>query len=264
VTTRFKWRSAALALALLGASPAPAFAQADPAFRAFLDGLRPEAERIGVSRATFDAVTRDLTPDLKLPDLAIGGRPTTGAPQAEFAQTPAEYLSEKALQNLASRGRRLAEQHRATLAGIERRFGVPGPVVLAIWGRETSYGEAKAPYDVIRVLATQAFVGRRKERFRPEFLAALKLVEDGRLTPERRRSSWAGAMGLVQFLPSDIERYGVDADGDGAVDIWSSVPDALASAANQLLGKGWQPGRRWAYEVRPPAGLDCTLADPAR
>jgi hypothetical protein len=76
------------------------------------------------------------------------------------------------------------------------------------------------------------------------------------------RSSWGGAMGLTQFLPSEFYKHAVDFDGDGKVDIWTSIPDALASAANQLLGKGWQPGRRWAYEVRPPAGLDCTLADP--
>jgi lytic murein transglycosylase len=240
-----------------------AFAQPDPAFRAFLESLRPDAERLGVSRTTFDAVTRDLAPDLNLPDLVIAGRkqPVSGG-QAEFALAPAEYLSERTLQNFAARGRRLAEQHRATLDAIERRFGVPGPVLLAIWARETSYGEAKLPYDVIRVLATQAYLGRRKERFREEFLSALKMVEDGVLTPARRKSSWAGAMGLVQFLPSYYYRHGVDADGNGEVDIWSSVPDALASAASQLAGKGWQPGLRWAHEVRPPRDLDCTIAEP--
>jgi lytic murein transglycosylase len=136
-------------------------------------------------------------------------------------------------------------------------------VLLAIWGRETSYGEAKLPHDVVRVLATQAYVGRRKERFRDEFLSALQLIEEGRLPPARRKSSWAGAMGLVQFLPSDYARHGTDADGDGEADIWTSVPDALASAASQLAVKGWRPGRRWAHEVRAPQNLDCTLADPA-
>jgi lytic murein transglycosylase len=231
----------------------------DTAFYAFLDKLWPEAQ----ARGTFDAATRDLAPDLNLPDLALPGRPTTGAAQAEFTQTPAEYLSERTLQNLAGRGRRHAQQHRAVLERIEARHGVPGPVLLAIWGRETAFGEAKLPHDVLRVLATQAYVGRRKERFRDEFLVALKLVEEGRLAPARRRSSWAGAMGLVQFLPSDYARHGADGDGDGQVDIWASVPDALASAASQLAAKGWRPGRRWAHEVRVPQGLDCTLADPA-
>jgi lytic murein transglycosylase len=236
----------------------------DATFRAFLDALRPEAEARGVSRATFDAATRDLTPDLRLPDLALPGRPATGAAQAEFTQTPAAYLSERSLQNLADRGRRLLQQHRSSLDKIEARFGVPAPVLLAIWGRETAFGDAKLPHDVLRALATQAYAGRRKERFRDELLVALKLTEEGRFGPERRRSSWAGAVGLVQFLPSDYQRYGSDGDGDGTADIWFSAPDALASAASQLAAKGWRPGRRWAHEVRVPKGLDCTDADPAR
>ena len=251
-----------LALACLLLASRPAFA-ADVDFRAFLDTLRPEAEARGVSPATFDAVTRELTPDLGLPDLALPGRPATGAAQAEFTQTPAAYLSERSLQNLAGRGRRLLQQHRSPLDAIEARFGVPAPVLLAIWGRETAFGDAKLPHDVLRALATQAYAGRRKERFREELLAALKLVEEGRLPPARRRSSWAGAIGLVQFLPSDYQRYGSDGDGDGAADIWTSAPDALASAASQLAAKGWRRGRRWAHEVRVPKGLDCTQADPA-
>jgi len=251
-----------LALACLLLASRPAFA-ADADFRAFLDTLRPEAEARGVSPATFDAVTRDLTPDLSLPDLALPGRPATGAAQAEFTQTPAAYLSERSLQNLAGRGRGLLQQHRSPLDAIEARFGVPAPVLLAIWGRETAFGDAKLPHDVLRALATQAYAGRRKERFREELLAALKLVEEGRLPPARRRSSWAGAIGLVQFLPSDYQRYGSDGDGDGAADIWTSAPDALASAASQLAAKGWRRGRRWAHEVRVPKGLDCTQADPA-
>jgi lytic murein transglycosylase len=251
-------------LTLLAAFYAPASARADPAFRAFLEELWPEAQALGVSRATFDAAAGSLTPDRNLPDLVLPGRSqTTSGGQAEFTQTPAEYLSEKTLQTLAAQGRRLLELHRLAVASIERRFGVPGPVLLAIWGRETSYGGAKLSHDVLRVLVTQAYLGRRKDRFREEFLLALKLVEDGRLTSARRRSSWAGAMGLVQFLPSDFDRYGADGDGDGEIDIWTSAPDALASAANQLLAKGWQPGRRWGHEVRPPSGLDCTVADPA-
>ena len=121
----------------------------------------------------------------------------------------------------------------------------------------------RLPHDPVRVLATQAYTGRRGERFREEFILALKLIEEGRLRPARRRSSWAGAMGLVQFLPSDLYRYGVDADRDGDVDIWTSVADALASAANQLKEKGWRSGIRWGHEVRAPPGLDCTIAEPA-
>ncbi len=254
----------AILLTLLVAAAGPARAQGDPAFRAFLDGLWPKAKAFGVSRATFDAVTRGLAPDLKLPDLALPGRTQPGAEgQAEFTQAPAQYLSEGLLQTLATRGRRLWREHRAALAAIEERFGVPAPVLLAIFGRETAFGEARLPHDLLRTLATQAYLGRRKERFQEEFLYALKMVEEGHLTPARRKSSWAGAMGLVQFLPSDFYRYAVDGDEDGEIDIWSSPMDALASVASQLRGKGWRPGRRWAHEVRPPQELDCTIAEPA-
>jgi lytic murein transglycosylase len=237
---------------------------ADPDFRKFIESLRPEAARLGVSRATFDAATRGLEPDLKLPDLIIPGRPERPPPgQPEFVQTPSEYLRESSFNRLADQGRKLAAQHKQTLARIEQKFGVPGPVVLAIWGRETAFGGYKLPHSAIRVLATQAYLGRRKEQFRKEFLLALKMLEEGHVSLADMRSSWAGAMGLTQFLPSDFYRSAVDFDGDGRRDIWRSVPDALASAAKQLVDKGWEPHRRWAYEVRVPTNVDCTIAQPA-
>jgi lytic murein transglycosylase len=150
------------------------------------------------------------------------------------------------------------QKYRAALAAIEARFGVPATIVLAIWGRETDYGRYTLPYDGLRVLATQAYVGRRKDQYRTEFVLALKLLGDGEVARKDMRSSWAGATGLTQFLPSELYKHGVDFDGDGRRDIWKSVPDALASAAQQLVNKGWQPGVRWAYEVRAPAGVDCT------
>ena len=232
---------------------------ADAGFAQFIASLWPEAKQAGVSRATFDAITRDLEPDYKLPDLILPGRPATGAPsQAEFVQVPADYLKEASIARLASEGQRLLAKHRATLTAIEQRFGVPSTIILAIWGRETDYGRYTLPYDAVRVLATQAYVGRRKEQYRTEFILALKIISDGETTRKDMRSSWAGATGLTQFLPSEFYKHGVDFDGDGHRDIWTSVPDALASAAQQLVNKGWQPGLRWAYEVRAPANVDCT------
>jgi lytic murein transglycosylase len=146
---------------------------------------------------------------------------------------------------------------------IEKRFGVPGEVVLAIWGRETDFGRYRLPHNALRVLATQGYTGKRKEQFRTEFLYAMKLLEDGYAKMSDMRSSWAGAMGLTQFLPSELYKHGVDMDGDGRKDIWRSVPDALASAAKQLHNKGWQPGKRWSYEVHlPKHRIDCTIAEP--
>jgi len=240
-----------------------AIAAPDAGFSAFIASLWPEAQAEGVSRATFDAETRGLEPDYKLPDLILPGRPATGAPsQAEFVQVPADYLKEASIARLADDGRRLMAKYRAALNGIETRFGVPATIVLAIWGRETDYGRYTLPYDGLRVLATQAYVGRRKDTYRTEFILALKLINDGEVTRKDMRASWAGATGLTQFLPSEFYKHAVDFDSDGRKDIWHSVPDALASAAQQLVNKGWQPGVRWAYEVRPPANVDCTIGVP--
>ena len=250
----------ALFLVLLLAVPARA---ADAAFTQFIASLWPEAQAAGVSRATFDEQTRGLEPDYKLPDLILPGRPGTGAPsQAEFVQVPADYIKEASIARLAAEGQRLMQKHRAALNEIEKRFGVPASVVLAIWGRETDFGRYTLPYDTLRVVATQAYVGRRKDQYRNEFILALKILGEGAVTRKEMRSSWAGATGLTQFLPSEYYKHGVDLDGDGRIDIWHSVPDALASAAQQLVNKGWQPGVRWAYEVRAPANVDCSMGVP--
>jgi lytic murein transglycosylase len=246
--------------ALAALSPAAA---ADQAFQQWLAGLWPEAQQMGISRATFDAATRGLEPDLSLPDLIIPGRPErpSGA-QAEFVQAPADYIRESSIQRLSAEGRKLADEHRTTLALIEKQYGVPGSVLLAIWGRETDFGHAKDSRSAIRVLATQAYLGRRKEQFRHEFLLGLKMLDEGDVKLADMKSSWAGAMGLTQFIPSDYMRYGVDFDGDGRRNIWTSTPDALASAAKQLVDKGWQRGEPWAIEVRPPRDVDCSVGIP--
>ena len=176
-------------------------------------------------------------------------------------KTPAQYLREAAFQRLAAQGQQLAAQYRDTLTRIEREIGVPGNVVLAIWARESDYAREFRGQDAIRVLATQGFAGKRKDFFRNEFLYALKMLQAG-VPRADLRSSWGGAMGLTQFLPSEFFKYAVDFDGDGKADIWRSVPDALASAARQLAGKGWQRGERWAYEVHAPANADCSIGTP--
>lgn len=236
---------------------------ADAGFTQFIASLWPDAQKAGVTRATFDNETRGLEPDYKLPDLILPGRPATGAPsQAEFVQVPADYIKEASIARLAAEGQRLMAKYRDTLTAIEKRFGVPGTIILAIWGRETDYGRYALPYDGLKVLATQAYVGRRKDQYRGEFIAGLKLIQDGDVSRKDFRVSWGGATGLTQFLPSELAKHGVDFDGDGHINIWTSVPDALASAAQQLVNKGWQPGLRWAYEVRAPRSVDCTQGVP--
>jgi lytic murein transglycosylase len=245
---------------LCGLLSAPVAFAADAAFQGWLQSLWLQAHELGVSRATFDEATRGLEPDLSLPELVIPGRPEHAAPgQPEFVLTPADYLKETTIESLAAQGRKLLDQYRGPLGAIDQQFGVPPAVLLAIFGRESDYGRARDTHDAIRVLATQAYFGKRKEKFREELLLALKMLQDGLVKPSDMKSSWAGAMGLTQFLPSDFYKYAVDFDGDGRRDIWNSVPDALASTAKQLVDKGWQRDLRWAYEVHPPANVDCTL-----
>ncbi len=249
-----------LVLLLIALPTSAAFAAAE--FQTFLQSLWPLAQGKGVSRATFDQATRGLEPDLSLPDLVVPGRPQRAPGQAEFVEAPADYLKEPAIQRLATQARKLYAQYRPALTTIQQKFGVDPAILLAIFGRESDFGRARDTKSAIRVLATQAYLGKRKEKFQEEFVAALQIVEQGRIKLADLKSSWAGAMGLPQFLPSDYLKYGVDIDGRGYPDIWNSVPDALASAARQLLGEGWQSGLHWAYEVHPPAKVDCTIGVP--
>ncbi len=251
---------AALLSAWLCLSPA-AHAQAN--FDAFVESLWPEARAKGVSRATFDAAFKGVTPNLALPDLVLPGKTERDVKgQAEFTKTPAEYIDGAYLARLATQGKALANEHRATLDKIEREIGIPRQVVLAIWGRETAYGQHKATHYAVQALATQAYLGRRKEMFRGELIYALKMLQDGVRTRETLKSSWGGAMGLTQFMPSYYYQLAYDLDGDGRKDIWNSVPDALASTANQLRDKGWIAKLPWALEVRLPPQVSCQLEGP--
>ncbi|MEZ5816268.1 MAG: lytic murein transglycosylase [Hyphomicrobiaceae bacterium] len=238
-------------------------ARADAAFQTFLERLRPDAEARGISRATFDRETRGLEPDLSLPDLVLPGQ-KKAAPkgQAEFTVAPQAYVSAKRIAQLAEEGRALAKSHAKALARIEKEIGVDAPVVLAIWGRETAFGKHKSRHDAIRVLATQAYLGRRKDLFRDELLHALKLIEEGRLRRSEMRASWAGAMGLTQFMPSEFFSSAVDMDGDGRIDLFGSVDDALGSAAKQLKNKGWIGRLPWGIEVDTGARVDCANEGP--
>jgi lytic murein transglycosylase len=254
---------ACFAIVTLVAANVPARAQGEVPFQQWLQSLWPEAQALGITRKTFDEATRGLKPNLALPDLVIPGKPKEAPKgQAEFERTPAEYLSETQLARLSEQGRKLAAEHAATLAAIEQRFGVPASVLIAIWGRETNFGNFRLPHNAIEVLATQAYLGRRREMFRQEFLLALKILQEQHVAYAAMKASWAGAMGHTQFLPTDFFKYGVDMDGDGHRDIWNSIPDALGSAASQLLAKGWDKGKRWGFEVKLPANVDCSIAEP--
>lgn len=263
-------KTAAFALAfaccVLAAVPAGAdSASIEKGFRAFLETeIWPEARGKGVPRATFEAAFREVRPNLKLPDLVLPGTEATveeRTSQAEFGN-PASYFNEKKISHLAARGRTLLAANKAVLARIEARTGVPGPIVVAIWGRESGFGTAKLAYNAFEVLATKAYLSRRKEMFRTELLAALAIVSDGHLTVSDMRSSWAGALGQPQFMPTKFLELAADFDGDGRRDIWRSTPDTLASIANFLQKAGWVKGRTWGFEAAVPEAVSCVEEGP--
>ena len=218
-------------------SVSPAFA--DAAFQVWLQALWPQAASLGVSRATFDAATRGLEPDLTLPALVLPGRPQKPPPgQPEFVEMLADYVKQSAIERLAVEGRKLYAQYRGPLAAIEQEFGVRPALRPAIYGRETDYCHVADTHDAIQVLATQAYYGKRKDKSAQEFLLALKILDEGKITRPAMKSSWAGAMGLTQILPSDYLKYAVDFEHTGRADIWTSVPETRpASAAKQLVGE---------------------------
>ncbi len=247
---------------LVLALPCTNSARADEGFRAFLQSVWPDAQKLGVTRQTFDAAIAGLEPDYKIPDLDLPGRPKVdNQGQAEFTKTAADYIQKPYMEKLAADGRAFFKKYEAALKRIEQSSGVDPYILVAIWGRETAYGSYELPHDAIQMLATLAYAGKRKDMFRQEFIAALKMLDMG--IPRRdMKSSWAGAVGLTQFMPTEYLKYAADGDGDGKTDIWRSIPDALASAAEQLKGKGWVRGEGWGYEVLAGEKTNCSLEGP--
>jgi membrane-bound lytic murein transglycosylase B len=240
--------------AALVVSPAMAqSARGQGSFDAFLDGVRSDARRGGVSAATLNRALRGLRPNERV--LELDRR------QAEFTQTWPQYRDARLSPARIDAGRRAYADNRALLESIQARFRVSARVVVAIWGLETNYGGFTGNFNVIEALATLAWEGRRAAFFRAELLAALRILDAGHVSVERMRGSHAGAMGNPQFMPTSFERLAVDFDGDGRRDIWDSKADALGSIANYLARNGWRDGEIWGFEVLLPGGFDTSLAD---
>lgn len=236
---------------------APAAAQSsglsEAGFRDYLPRLRAEAERAGVSRATLDQVFPSLTFSART--IQLDRAQPGGAPGSSAIPAFAPYRDRHLGQALIDRGRSRYAQNLPRLNEIGRRYGVPPSVLVAIWGKETSYGSITGDFDLLNSLASLAYEGRRRDLFTGEFIATLKMMDRG-FPRSRLVGSWAGATGQSQFLPSVYIRLGVDGDGDGRADIWGSQLDALASIANYLRSAGWRPGIPWGTAVRVPDGFN--------
>jgi membrane-bound lytic murein transglycosylase B len=226
------------------------YASSQPAesFDAFIAALRVDATARGITRATFDAGMAGVTPD---PGVLGAMRH-----EPEYGKPFAAYLGGLVSPGHVATGQQKYAQWASTLHAIEAQYGVDGAILVSIWGIESSFGEARDHWDVFRSLATLAQAHFQHPLFRNELLSALAILQQGRIPRQQFLGSWAGAMGQPQFLPSSYLSYAVDFDGDGRADIWTSVPDVLASIANYLHKFGWQAGVPWGFEVVAPKGFD--------
>ncbi len=237
-------------------SPGPAPLQAQlPSglpFDAYLEQLKARARAEGVSEPTIERMTAGLTPNERVIQLDRN-QPGSGTPGAYPRLAP--YIATHVNGERIASGRRVFEDHRSELARIEQRYGVPGPVIVAIFGHETSYGRVKGDFDLARSLATLAWEGRRRELFANEFVALLKIADRG-FARQQLVGSYAGAFGNPQFLPSVYLRLASDGDGDGRADIISNRADTFASIANYFRDAGWRTGEPWGVRAALPAGFD--------
>ncbi|HEY2870504.1 MAG TPA: lytic murein transglycosylase [Reyranella sp.] len=240
-----------LLLAATTALASPAVAQNN--FQDCLQNIRAEALRQSVPAPTIDTAFRGLTPDPKVVDL--------DSRQPEFSLTYGKYIANAITPDRIAKGQQKFAQYSGLLDALQREYGVPGQYLVAFWGVETNYGTYMGDFSALRSVATLACMTKRTEFFSNEAVQALRILADNHMTTQQMKGSWAGAMGNMQFMPSTFTKYAVDRDGNGRIDIWNSMPDAFASAANFLRGIGFKPGLPAAEEVFLPQNFPLDQAD---
>jgi lytic murein transglycosylase len=227
------------AAALLVAAPARAAQCGNDGegFQGWLAAFKQEAAREGFSPAVIEASLRDVSYDRSV----IAHDRKQGIFHRSFEQFSNHLLTPGRI----ARGRALLRRHAALLQAIERQYGVPGAVLVAIWGLETTYGDDSGNFRTFSALATLAYDCRRSDRFRAELMDALRIVQRGDMSPSQMRGAWAGEIGPAQFMPSSYLKYAVDFNSDGRRDLVHDTADVLASTANFLYGNGWRRGAGW-------------------
>ncbi len=250
--------SVSLAIAPAAVAPAPALPPlpvmgGDAAFQAFIREFETTAVAAGITPDTYNRAVAGITP--------VPAIQTVIDNQPEFAKQVWSYLDGTVSARRVANAQVMLARYHDVLAGIESRSGIPKEILVGIWGMETDYGGSKGEYNLFATLATQAYAGPRQQYARRELLAALKLLQQENYPVSEMVSSWAGAIGQTQFMPSTFFKYATDGDGDGKVDLWASPADALASTAALFQQEGWQTGKPWAYEVRLPKDFDFSIAD---
>ncbi|WP_431481470.1 lytic murein transglycosylase [Pseudomonas thivervalensis] len=216
-------------------------------------GFRKEALAAGIRADLFDRAFIGVSPDMSVIK--------ADRSQPEFTRPVWEYLDGALSPLRVNKGKSLIQQNAQVLQSIEQRYGVDREALVAVWGMESNFGQFQGSKSVINSLATLAYEGRRPGFAHAQLIAALQILQQGDITPEKMLGSWAGAMGQTQFIPTTYNTHAVDFDGDGRRDIWGSSTDALASTAHYLQSSGWQRGQPWGFEVSLNEGFDYTLAD---
>ncbi|MGV8992347.1 MAG: lytic murein transglycosylase [Thiobacillus sp.] len=223
-------------------------AHAQSGFDMWLAAFREEASAQGISTETLDAALTGITPIERVVEL--------DQRQPEFQQTFYDYLSRRVTEYRVSRGRDLLQENSALLDAVEQKYGVPKAVLVSFWGLETNFGKNLGNLNIPASLVTLAYDGRRSTFFRSQLLDALRIIDAGHVQAIDMNGSWAGAMGHMQFMPSTFRGYAVDGDGDGRIDLWQSIPDAMYSGAHYLKRSGWRANEPVALEVRLPEGFN--------
>lgn len=229
-------------------------AQQQP-FSQWLEELRAEASQLGISDSTLNAALDVIEEPLPRVIELDNNQP-------EYVQTFTAYMNNRMSQGRIDRGQALLKEHAALFARIQSEYGVQPQYLVSFWALESNFGDFTGGFSGINALATLAYDPRRSTMFRAELLTALKIIDEGHISVERMTSSWAGAMGQCQFMPSTFANYAVDGDGDGRIDIWGSVSDVMSSAANYLSSVGWRGDERWGREVTLPDNFDYTQSGP--
>lgn len=246
----------AISLSALFTPIAPAAAQDGP-FDAYLQLLIARARAEGVSDATIARMTQGLAPSQRVIELDRG---QPGSPTSSGYPPLSSYIERHVDPARISGGKRAYSSSLGTIRAIEREYGVPGEILIAIWGHETAYGKVTGGFDLAQALATLAWEGRRRDLFAGEFVALLKVADKG-YSRSQLQGSWAGAFGNPQFLPSVYLRLATDGDGDGRADIFGNNADTLASIANYFRDAGWRAGQPWGVRASVPSGFDWSALD---
>ncbi len=231
--------------------PASLMADDDADFARWLLDFKQEARKNGISDAILEEAFEGVKPSPRVVKLDRS--------QPETVQSFQDYFEKRVTPYRIELGRQQYRENRKLLQQIEARFGVQGRFIAAFWGMETSYGRFTGGHYVIAALTTLAYDPRRAKFFRKQLMDALTILDEGHITVDNMKGSWAGAMGQTQFMPSTFRAYAMDGDGDGKINIWESKADAFASAANYLSSIGWRGDQTWGREVLLPDDFDQAL-----